>query len=88
MATGMLGVVFAGVGAAYAIMGLGRTVGSTNDSNNATIVAILAEIQKLKTPGAPGPIDSIPDIESPTPDDDPTTLHEEIPAEVPPERTN
>jgi len=83
MATGMLGVVFAGVGAAFAIMGLGRTVGSSNDSNNATIVAILEELQKLRTPVVPGPIDGIPDIENP---DEPATLHEEIPAEVPPSR--
>ncbi len=83
MATGMLGVVFAGVGAAYAIMGLGRTVGSSNDSNNETIIAILAELQKLRT--APGPIDNLPDIENPI-DDEPGTLHEELPAEVPPSR--
>ena len=85
MATGMLGVVFAGVGAAYAIMGLGRTVGSSNDSNNETIVAILAELQKLRTaPNVKLDLTSLPNIEDPDEDDEPATLHEELPAEVPP----
>ena len=61
MATGMLGVVFAGIGAAYAIMGLGRTVGSTNSSNQADVAIILAEIAKLQKPvKIPG---GLPDIE-------------------------
>jgi len=48
LGTGMLALVFAGIGAAYAIMGLGRTVGSTNTANNDQIALILAEIEKLK----------------------------------------
>jgi len=54
MATGMLGVVFAGVGAAYAIMGLGRTVGSTNGSNPAEIEAMIRVILAAQNT-APGP---------------------------------
>lgn len=58
MATGMLGVVFAGIGAAYAIMGLGRTVGSTNNSNNDQILLMLQTMLEAQKPAAgPGTSD-------------------------------
>ena len=55
MATGMLAVLFAGIGAAYSIMGLGRTVGSTNNTNNDTILLMLESImsQQKNTPEIP-----------------------------------
>ena len=42
MAVGMMALVFGGIGAAYAIMGLGRTVGSNNSANSEQIEAIMA----------------------------------------------
>ena len=86
MAVGVLALVFGGMGAAYAIFGLGRTVGSSNTANQPDIAQILALIHQITAPkNTPGPIDSIPDIENPV-DDEPATLHEELPAEVPPSR--
>jgi hypothetical protein len=84
MATGMLGVLFAGIGAAFSIMGLGRTVGSTNNSNRETIALILELLQK-QNPTTPGPLSVIPDLENPI-DDDLGTLEEERPTEDPPGR--
>lgn len=55
LGTGMLALVFAGIGAAYAIMGLGRTVGSTNTANIDQIALMLAEIEKLKGTSTPSP---------------------------------
>ena len=83
MAVGVLALVFGGMGAAYAIFGLGRTVGSTNSANNTNIAEILALIHQITAPK--NPLDSLPDIENPDVDE-PSTLHEEIPAEVPPSR--
>lgn len=80
MATGILSLVFAGIGAAFAIFGLGRTVGSTNTANVQYIAEILAEIKKLQ------PSQNIPDLESPEPEDEMDELNslaEEMPEEVP-----
>ena len=48
MATGVLSLVFAGIGAAFAIFGLGRTVGSTNTANNDQILIMLEAIKDLQ----------------------------------------
>ena len=80
MATGILSLVFAGIGAAFAIFGLGRTVGSTNTANVQYIAEILAEIKKLQVH------QNIPDLDEPEEADEITSLFEEMPEEVPPTR--
>lgn len=85
MATGILSLVFAGIGAAFAIFGLGRTVGSTNTANVEAIAAILAEIKKLKTPVI---LENIPDLDLTEEEEDLITLHEDMPEEVPPTRSS
>ncbi len=77
MATGILSLVFAGIGAAFAIFGLGRTIGSTNTANVQYIAEILAEIKKLQ------PNQNIPDLDEA---EEVTSLSEEMPEEVPPTR--
>lgn len=82
MSTGILSLVFAGIGAAFAIFGLGRTVGSTNTANVDAIAQLLAEMKKLQ----PGVLDNIPDIEDQNPEDELDELNsltEEMPEEVP-----
>lgn len=79
MATGVLSLVFAGIGAAFAIFGLGRTVGSSNTSNNDQILIMLQainDLKKMQTPEETGEFyeDNHDDFDF---DDD-------IPAEVPP----
>ncbi len=44
-ATGLLALVFAGIGAAYAIFGLGRTVGANQGSNSELVALLLEEIK-------------------------------------------
>ena len=78
LGTGMLALVFAGIGAAYAIMGLGRTVGSTNTSNSDQIALIIAEMAKINQPPAPPVTDEFFEDNQ---DDD---LEEERIDEVPP----
>ncbi len=87
MATGILSLVFAGIGAAFAIFGLGRTVGSANTANVEYISQILAEIKKLQ----PGVLDELPDIEDQDPEDEMDELNslaEEMPEEVPQTRSD
>lgn len=79
LGTGMLALVFAGIGAAYAIMGLGRTVGSTNTANNDQIALILAEIEKLK-----GSSTATPETDEFFEDNRDDNLEEERIDEVPP----
>lgn len=83
LGTGMLALVFAGIGAAYAIMGLGRTVGSTNNANSETIQIMLAAIQSLQKTEAPDEEESDEFYENNFGDfgDD------DIPLEVPPGKT-
>ena len=96
MAVGLLAILFAGIGAAYSNMGLGRTVGSAANGNSADpaniekiMIALLAS--KGVTFRKDDPLDSFPDIEQPTTptdgdSDEVNTLHEEMPEEVPPGR--
>ncbi len=48
MAVGVLALLFGGMGAAYAIFGLGRTVGSTNNSNDDKIAEMAETIKKIQ----------------------------------------
>jgi len=80
LGTGMLALVFAGIGAAYAIMGLGRTVGSNNNPNPATIAAmmsIMGEFQKNGTSTEDGTDEFYTENFGDFDDDD-------VPVEVPP----
>lgn len=76
MATGILSLIFAGIGAAFAIFGLGRTVGSSNNSNNETILLMLESMKNANLP-VTGPTEEFFDDNQ---DDD---LDEEKPVEVP-----
>lgn len=79
MAVGVLALIFGGMGAAYAIFGLGRTVGSTNTANSDQIAIILAEIEKLK-----GGTTSTPETDEFFDDNRDDNLEEERIDEVPP----
>lgn len=80
MAVGVLALIFGGMGAAYAIFGLGRTVGSTNTANNEQIAIILAEIEKLKQPNVIEPPETSEFYENNFGDFD----DDDLPVEVPP----